>query len=221
MPDLSLVHLVRKPLEPSSGAPPLLLLLHGLGSDEADLYGLARYLDPRFFIVSARAPIPWQPGFAWFELYFTPEGEIYANMARAVESYQQLQGFLQEVVTAYEVDPAQVYLMGFSQGAMMSLLATLVQPEGVKGLVVMSGRLPKEAEPWIAEPERLAGIPILAVHGIQDEVLPIENGRQIRDYLQALPVDFTYQEYPMGHQVSAESLRDITQWLTRQLNSGS
>jgi len=76
MEKLSLVHLVRQPLV-KSAFPPLLLLLHGVGSNEYDLFGLAPYLDKRFLIISVRAPYTLGPdSFAWFEINFTPRGII-------------------------------------------------------------------------------------------------------------------------------------------------
>ena len=89
MKELSLVHLVREPLVKEEH-PPLLLLLHGVGSNEEDLYGLVPYLDKRFLIVSARAPITLEPGsYAWFELTFTPQGPI-INPAQAEASRKKL-----------------------------------------------------------------------------------------------------------------------------------
>jgi phospholipase/carboxylesterase len=60
--------------------------------------------------------------------------------------------------------------------------------------------------------------PILVVHGTGDRVLPITYGRATRELLSSLPVDLTYHEYPMGHEVSQESLSDVATWLTEQLN---
>jgi phospholipase/carboxylesterase len=62
-------------------------------------------------------------------------------------------------------------------------------------------------------------MPVLVTHGLYDPVLPIENGRALRDYLAGLPVELTYREYPMAHEVSMESLRDVTAWLTKVINS--
>ena len=74
-PRLSLVHLTRPPREPQPGAPPLLLLLHGVGSHEADLFPLAEELDRRFFGVSARGPNTLQPGAdAGYEVVVASDG---------------------------------------------------------------------------------------------------------------------------------------------------
>ncbi len=172
MKTLPLVYLVRQPII-EAGTPPLLLLLHGIGSNEHDLYGLAPFLDKRFLIISLRAPNTLGPGsYAWFEADFTPQGPV-INPEQAEASRKTLITFLKEAITAYGADPKQVELSGF---------------------------------------------PFLVVHGTADMVLPITHGRASRELLSSLPVDLTYHEYPMGHEVNQESLSDVTTWLSEQLD---
>jgi phospholipase/carboxylesterase len=218
-PSLSLAHLVHRPAQGDT-APPLLLLLHGIGSNEEDLIGLAPYLDQRFLIVSARAPNPYGwGGYAWFEIEWLPD-RIEIDREQAIASRELIVAFIGEAIAAYGADPARVYLLGFSQGAMMSAWVALSQPDLVAGTVLMSGRIPEEVRDQIAEPEQLADKPFLVVHGTRDQTLPIANGRASRDLLQELPVDLTYREYPMAHEVSAESLADVAAWLSARLGEG-
>ena len=217
MKQLSLTHIVRQPAIPSEGRPPLLVLLHGIGSNEQDLMGLAPSLDGRFLIVSARAPITMERGaYAWFHIQFTPTG-IVIKPEEAEASRLLVLKFVDELVETYGADPNRVFLMGFSQGCIMSLAASLTEPKKFAGVVGMSGRLMPEIEPKIAPPSQLQGFPMMVVHGTLDQMLPIGNGRGIRDKLQTLPVDLTYREYPMPHTVSPESLRDIAAWLKTRL----
>ncbi len=217
MKTLSLVHLVRQP-KIEAGTPPLLLLLHGIGSNEYDLYGLAPFLDKRFLIISVRAPNTLGSGsYEWFEADFTPQGPV-INPAQAEASRNILIAFLHEALTAYGADPKQVYLMGFSQGAIMSASVALTQPELVAGVVLMSGRILPEIQPLITSNQELTGLPFLVVHGTADMVLPVSHGRASRQLLSSLPVELTYQEYPMGHEVSQESLADVTAWLSAHLD---
>jgi phospholipase/carboxylesterase len=216
---LSLTHLFHPPRQASDSPPPLLILLHGYGSNERDLVGLAPYLDPRFQIVSARAPHALEYGsYAWFELSWTAANDIIINFQQAEQSRALLIGFLAEVLAAYGGDPAQVYLLGFSQGAIMSASVTLTAPELIAGTVLMSGRIPEQIRPQIAPAERLVGKPFLVVHGVDDTVLPIQNGRASRAILATLPVALTYHEYPMAHEINAQSLADVTAWLTKRLD---
>ncbi|HET6781639.1 MAG TPA: carboxylesterase, partial [bacterium] len=158
------------------------------------------------------------PGmYGWFEVQLDPVRPI-INPQQAESSRQKLLTFIGETVERYGVDSSRLYLMGFSQGAIMSLGVALTSPEKVAGIVAMSGRVLPEITPLIAPPEVLAGLPIFVAHGTEDQVLPIHHGRAARDLLERLPVALTYREYPIGHHVAEESLADITAWLAERLN---
>jgi phospholipase/carboxylesterase len=198
--------------------PPLLILLHGVGSNEQDLFGLAPYLDDRFVIVSARAPNLRAPGsYAWFAVSFTPDGPA-IEPAQAEASRQLLLRFIAAACAAYGADPARVYLMGFSQGAIMSASVALTRPDLIAGAVLISGRILPEIRPLIAPAERLAGLPLLVVHGTEDTVLPIDHGRASRALLESLPVRLDYREYPIGHTISPASRADVAAWLRERLD---
>lgn len=199
--------------------PPLLLLLHGLGSNEEDLISLAPYLDRRFLCVSVRAPIVLQPGaYSWFTIDFTPTGNV-IDAKQAENSRLDLLEFLDQLQEHEAYDPKQVYLMGFSQGAIMSLSLALRTPKRFTAVVAMSGRILDTNSDMSADADALKALRFLVVHGKEDQVLPIECGRAIQSYLSGLPVALTYREYAMGHEVNSESLSDISQWLNKQLDS--
>ncbi len=180
--------------------------------------GLSPDLDGRFFIASARAPNTLAPGaYAWFHVEFTEAGPV-INPEEAEASRAVLLRFIDELLEAYRLDPRRVYLMGFSQGAIMNLSLALTRPDKLAGVVAMSGRILPEILPSMAPPDAMTGLPILVVHGTADPVLPIHYGRAARDHLSSLPVALTYREYPMGHQVTEESLRDATTWLKQRLD---
>ena len=215
---LSLTHLVREPIETASSTPPLLLLLHGIGSNEEDLLGLAPYLDERLLVVSARAPIVMGPAaYGWFNIEFTPQ-DIVADVEQAKESLRLLPAFIDELIESYGADNRCVYLMGFSQGAMMSLALALTSPERIAGVVIMSGRFPSQVLEEEPDKRALEGMPFLVTHGIYDPVIPIEQGRDVRENLKLLSVELAYHEYSMGHEVSMESLRAVSAWLSKSLD---
>ncbi|HYF61546.1 MAG TPA: phospholipase [Herpetosiphonaceae bacterium] len=215
--ELPLTHVAAAPREPGAGKPPLLIMAHGVGANEQDLMGLAPYADPRFLVVSVRAPRRYQyGGFSWFDIHWQPSG-FSIDTSQAVAGWELLQRFAREAVEAYGADPARVYLAGFSQGAITSLGATLTDPALVAGTVVMSGRWMPEIGPQVDQ-AAVAGKPLLVVHGEYDDVIPVRYGREIRDYLQTLPVALTYREHRMGHEVSLDSLRDVTAWLQDRLD---
>ena len=219
--DHSLTHLVREPGRRGQSRPPLLLLLHGIGSNEHDLFGLAPYLDERFLIVSARAPVVLGAGaYGWFNIEFTPLG-MTADIEQAKRRLELLPVFLDELVKTYGADDKRVFLAGFSQGAMMSLALALTRPEKIAGVVAMSGRFPVSVLGTDLDRKALEGMPVLVTHGLYDPVLPVEEGRGIQKNLQALPLELTYREYPMRHEVTLESLRDVSAWLSKTLDACS
>lgn len=211
---LSLVHQIRLPRSAVNGRPPLLILLHGIGADEFDLLDLAGEFDPRFLVVSVRAPHAWGPGFAWFSIDFDAGG-MRMDLGQAATSRDALGRFVGECAEAYGCDPSRVYLAGFSQGAMMAAAVALALPARAAGVVMMSGGLPPQ--PARAADGSAAG-DFLVVHGTFDPVLPVAAGRAARDALAALGARVSYREYPMAHQISQASLTDVAMWLTERLD---
>ena len=217
---LSLAHVLREPAPdavPRGDRPPLLLLLHGVGSNERSMASLAEAFDPRFLVVSARSPIALGPdAFGWFHVTFGPQGPV-IDRDEAAAGWAHVARFVDEAVQAYGADPARVYVGGFSQGGIMALAALLTAPERIAGAVAMSGRLLPEVLPHAAPPDALRGKPVLVVHGVADDKLGIHLARWARDQLERLPLALTYRELSMGHTVTAESLAEVTAWLSAQL----
>nr|WP_309687215.1 alpha/beta hydrolase-fold protein [Armatimonas sp.] len=211
----SLIHRVQQAEGPR---PPLLLLLHGVGSHEDDLFGLAPWLDARYTIVSPRAPLKHGGGWGWYPIAFLEDG-LEFDEEIAFESAQTLELFILECHKAYGTDPARTVLMGFSQGAAMALLLLLTRPECLSSAVLMSGRLIPEAAERAAHYMELVGKPVFVAHGLYDSVLPIDQGRAIQAELNRYPVLMTYKEYPMGHEVSPQSIADVQKFLTEVLDN--
>lgn len=213
------LHHVAQQAETPSEKPPLLILLHGVGSHELDLFSLASHLDKRFLVLSVRAPNTLGPNsFAWFPVEIYPDRFV-IDAEKAESSRKTIIQFISEATEYYGCDPQQVYLMGFSQGAIMSFSVMLTQPDILAGVVGMSGRILPEIEPLIAPEKKLKDFPVIVVHGEQDQVIPIKNGRASNELLSKLPVDLHYQEYAMGHEISSESLQDILKWLEKRLGN--
>src|SRR5579859_786994 len=164
---LGLYHVTRPPRAGGAGPHPGLLLLHGRGADELDLLGLADELDPRFFVVSARAPMALGPGYHWYQLAAigSPEQKTFESSLKA------LSRFVVDLPTAYPIDPAALFTLGFSQGSMMAGSLLLTHPDSVAGTVMLSGYLPLESGLPIDE-TALARRPVFQAHGTVDPVLP-------------------------------------------------
>ncbi|MEI7704010.1 MAG: phospholipase [Deltaproteobacteria bacterium] len=213
---MTLEHVVR-PAQVAAERPPLALLLHGLGADEHDLFGLAPWLDPRLVVVSARAPMEAQPmGHSWFDIDFG-EYPPRIDLDHMLESRDAILGFIAEAASAYGADPTRTWLVGFSQGAAMASACALHRPDLLRGIAAHSGRIPRMLVPQGPLPG-LAGFPVLWQHGNGDPVVPVEFGREARDLLGGLGADVDYCEYPIGHEISEESAGDLVRWLSARID---
>jgi phospholipase/carboxylesterase len=193
------------------------VLLHGIGADENDLLPLARRLDPRFTVVSLRAPRPYHEGYAWFHIDFRPDGTVVPDVSQARGTLGDLLGWLDAAPARLETDPTRTFVLGFSQGAMMSLGLLLRAPERLAGVVALSGRSPEGLFEQQASREAVAAVPLLVVHGTRDDVLPVTQGRLTRDAFVSLSRDFTYREFPIGHGIADEELTLVAAWLVERL----
>jgi phospholipase/carboxylesterase len=126
--------------------------------------------------------------------------------------------FIEEILAAYPIDPRKLFLLGFSQGSLLSVCYTLANPARVAGVIAQSGYIPNGVDLEIDEAS-LRGKPFILTHGEQDTLLPVEWARASRDRLQALGVDLEYHEFQMGHSVSMESLKVIYKWLEKRLGA--
>lgn len=206
----------RPPQSTKTTPPPLLLLLHGFGSNEHDLMGLSPYLDGRFHIVSARAIFDIGFGYAWYHLYGVP-GNLIADDATRAQSLEVLTRFVGDLPGRIGADTRQVYVLGFSQGAVMSLNLALTMPHLIAGVVAISGYLDEQVIPNV-QPGNLSDLEVLVMHGTADDVIPVAGGRGIKAYLEQTPARLTYREYPVGHGIHPEALPLITQWLSTQVD---
>jgi len=91
-------------------------------------------------------------------------------------------------------------------------------PERLAGVVVLSGLFDDRLVTTGAPDAGIAHVPVFVAHGVQDRVLPIADGRAIRDRFQPVVEDFTYREYPMAHTIGPDEKRDVATWLTLRID---
>jgi phospholipase/carboxylesterase len=210
----SLTCLVRKP-KINLAKPPLLILLHGVGSNEKDLFSFASYLPDKFLVISARAPVVLGPSsFAWYQVDFSTGKPVY-NQKQEKKSREVILTFIDELKEHHSFDEKEIYLVGFSQGAIMSYSIALTHPKKVKGIGILSGRLLEEIKPLINK-DQLKTLNVFISHGIQDPVLPIAYADEAASYLNSIGVDVQFKKYNEGHGINPEILTDLVTWLTNQ-----
>lgn len=215
----SFVERTAEPREPSTGRPPLLVVLHGIGADEDDLFPIVPLLDPRLKVVSLRAPHSYVMGYAWFHIDFRSDGTIQPDVGQAKAALSDLVAWVVAAPERHGTDPAQTYLLGFSQGAMMSLGVLQTAPTRLAGVIALSGRTPSGLFEVTADRDAVARVPLLVAHGTHDDVLPIANGRATRDAYEGWSTDFSYHEFPVAHGVTQDEIRVVADWLRTHLDA--
>jgi len=216
MPSLSLHHLSKAPTTKTDGKPPVIILLHGYGSDENDLFPFAEELPEKYHIISARAPHAMQPyGNAWYDIYIDAAGVKASDNEGAKASRDLIATFIDEVVKEYDLDPFNVTLLGFSQGTILSYAVALTYPEKVKNIIGLSGYINEE----IIDVKSAAAYKHLSFynsHGSVDQVIPIDAARKTPPFLKELGIESTLSEFPVGHGVHPTNFYELRDWLAKQ-----
>ncbi|HET8754330.1 MAG TPA: alpha/beta fold hydrolase [Salinimicrobium sp.] len=215
--DLSLFHIVNEP-KFNSGKAPLLIMLHGYGSNEEDLFSFAEELPEEFFIISVRAPFKMQPyGNAWYNIYWNNTGGKFSDDKQAIASRDQIAVFIDEAVAAYPVDKDNVTLVGFSQGTILSLAVALSYPEKVKNVVALSGYINIEILKENYKENDFSRLAVYSSHGNSDPVIPVAWARKTKPFLDALGIENSFSEFPVGHGVAPQNLLEVKNWLNKQV----
>lgn len=215
--NLSLHHLIR-PSKTSGEKSPVLIMLHGYGSDANDLFSFASELPDELFIISAQAPYPLPPyGNAWYAINFDSVHGKFSDDVQAIESRNKISAFIDEVIENYPVDPKNLTLLGFSQGTILSYAVALSYPEKVKNVIALSGYINLDILEKDYQNNDFSGLSIYASHGIVDQVIPVAWARKNPEILKNLGIDHTYSEFPVGHGVAPKNLMEIISWIRNRI----
>jgi len=210
---MTLHHLVREP-KIKKDKNPLLLLLHGYGSNEEDLFSFATELPEEYYVVSARAPFDMMYGsYAWYAINFDADENKFSDIAQAQQSRDLIALFIDELVANYAIDANDVTLIGFSQGSILSYAIAVSYPHKVQRVVAMSGYFNEEIAIDNFKENNLSEIKIFASHGSVDQVVPVDWARNSIPKLKELGIDIVYKEYPVGHGVAPQNFFDFKNWL--------
>ncbi|OIQ23729.1 alpha/beta hydrolase-fold protein [Lacinutrix sp. MedPE-SW] len=215
MSTLSLTHVVRESSLKENA--PLLILFHGYGSDENDLFSFATELPEELFIVSARAPYPMQPfGNAWYAINFDAEKGKWSDNEQAIKSRDLIASFIDEVIAKYPVNKDNVSLLGFSQGSILSYAVALTYPEKIRNIIALSGYVNSDLFE-IKTKDNYKHLSFYCSHGSVDQVIPVDWARQSPKFLEALDIDYKYSEFPVGHGVAPQNFYEFKDWLITKL----
>lgn len=198
---------------------PLIVLLHGRGSDRFDLLGLRRGLPARAIIVTPQAPFPgtqwgYGGGWAWYRFL----GDDRPDPESFEESQRVLTLFLQELPARLPVSPGATFLGGFSQGGTMSIGHALGESRVVSNILNFSGFIPDHPSVRITS-EQIAGAHFFWGHGTQDPAISFTLAEEGWSALRAIGARLEARSYPIGHWIDPEELAAAVAWIEGRIQA--
>ena len=210
--ELPLDNLIRKS-ENNNTPSQSIFFLHGFGSNMQDLFGLSPLFNQNWTCVSLQASIPVQyNGWAWAELDFQNIGKLPKPEQMKIHQERVFES-IEQCIKKLDLDPNHINLLGFSQGASLSIYSGLKNPNTFNSVVALSGFFPVKEISKEVDREAIRGLELFMGHGRLDPVVPIGLGHDTKNGLIDIGVNPNYNEYDSEHTISNECLNDILKWL--------
>lgn len=202
-----------KPPSNLSDKGPSIFLLHGFGSNMQDLFGLAHIFPKDWTIVSLQASIPVQhQGWAWAELDF--ENLPRLPKPEQMEQHQEsVKESINKTVQILNLDPDRINLLGFSQGASLSIFSGLMNPLFYNSIVALCGFIPVKEVLKKVNNKNLSSVDLFMGNGIQDPVVPLALADKTFEDLTNLNIRPIYKKYNSEHTISNDCIYDILNFL--------
>lgn len=194
---------------------PAIIMLHGYGSNEEDLFSFASELPKKYAVIALKAPLSLQGmGNAWYSIYFeNADNTKFNDTEEAIKARDLVVKTIDTAIELYNLDAENITLLGFSQGTILSLAIGLSYPEKVKRIVALSGYLAKDMLVENYENKDYSHLDIFQSHGTEDMVIPVQWAQEANQALKDLKIKIEYKEYPIGHGVSPQNFYDFRKWL--------
>ncbi|WP_297814977.1 dienelactone hydrolase family protein [uncultured Polaribacter sp.] len=210
----TLEYIERLPKKNSEKPAPLLVLLHGYGSNEMDLYSFADELQDELHIVSLRAPHSLGgQGFAWYSINFDADQNKFSDLDEARVSQSKIAEFIDTFIANNEIDTNKIFVLGFSQGAILSYGLSLNSSK-IQHVIALSGYLNEDLiKSWPKEHTT----DYFISHGSVDQVIPVTLARKAPVILTEKGIANSFQEYPVGHGVHPQNFYDFKSWIGERL----
>ena len=197
---------------------PLLVLLHGYGSDESDLFSFAEELPNELFIISLRAPHKLQPyGNAWYAINFDAQQNKWNDIEQAQEAMKIIVSCIEQACTQYDLDKNNVSLLGFSQGCILSMALAINHPELIKNVIGLSGHVCEEFIEEDRTKKDFSHLDFYCSHGSSDQVIPVDWARETPNFLTEKGIKHKYSEFPVGHGVAPQNFFEFRKWLIERV----
>ncbi|WGH26280.1 MAG: phospholipase [Candidatus Bostrichicola ureolyticus] len=208
-----LKHITKQPLIKKKN-PPLFLFLHGYGGNENDFFSFTKELQQYFFFISLRAFHNLNDiGFCWYNIY--NDIKIYKT-SQAIKSIKEIIKFIHDSILFYDLNKNNIWLCGFSQGAILSYAIALHYPEIIKKIIILSGFPDTNLLPNTKK-ENYKTLDFFISHGKNDSIIPIEWAKQGPIILDNYNINYYYREYESEHYLNYDNYYDLTKWVQRKI----
>ena len=208
----ALEYIERPPLDPTKKAP-LMVLLHGYGSNEKDLFSFASELPEELHIISLKAPHNLNSNsHAWYSINFDADQNKFSDLEEAKTSLENITAFLNEIIGQKNIDASKVFVLGFSQGAILSYALALNTGQ-IPYVIALSGYLNEE----LLKNAVHSNTDFFISHGSVDQVIPVAWAQKAPVFLTKRNIENIYKEYPVGHGVHPQNFYDFKNWLEARL----
>ena len=194
----------------------VIIMFHGYGSNKDDLFSFAKFMNPNFLIISVQAPIKMDyNSYCWWSLNYNNDMQLQINTKEAENSLNEINRFISEDLSVkYNFGLNQVYLLGFSQGCMISYALSINFPENYKKAVGLSGKIPYEIINF-DEKFDYSNHNFFCSHGVNDQVIPIEVGRESNRWFSEKNINHKYLEFESAHGINSENFEQMNLWLSK------
>lgn len=198
----------------------VIILLHGYGDNIINFSQSFNNIFPsEYFVVTLQAPYELElysnsDSYGWCDISFIDGVKTYDSV-QMESSRKLIIDFIEYIKTCYEIDTDNVILFGNSQGAVLTQSVALTSPDSIKAVVALSGYIKMGSIKNIDTPNNIQKLDFFIGHGSLDQQVPIDLDRISKDYLESIGAKLEYHEYPIGHTISNDELKDVVNWINK------
>ena len=193
---------------------PLIILIHGYGSNEKDLFSLIDYLPKEAYIISLRGPIElFNNSYAWYDIYVDANNKFYDHEG-AKKIRDELSKFIDEIIKHPNIDSENITLIGFSQGAILSHAISYSYPGKIKNIMALSGVIDEKI---MKRADSKPKTNIYISHGTNDKMIDYHISRESLNFYKSKDIDFTFESYDQGHGINEKNLKSLIIWLKEKI----
>ena len=193
---------------------PLIVLIHGYGSNENDLFSLIDYFPNDAYVISLRAPKElFNDAYAWYDIYLDANNKFYDHEEAALVR-DDLFHFIDDLSKNPNIDTNNITLIGFSQGAILSHAISFSYPNKIKNIIALSGLIDEKI---MKKTSLTPKTNIYISHGKNDNLINYETSKDSLNFYVKNDIEFKFESYEQGHGINQQNLESMIKWLTRNI----